>query len=110
MNISLKYEPLLSSRKHEHYKFINNEHCATVVSALHHLPIELVVYHDRKEFAIYHIYDDDMEIMDEIFECIYDNLEFLDADEYELQEVTNGNVYYVRYVQRKYGVDYENYR
>ena len=109
MDISLKYEPLLSSKKHEHYKFIDNEHCATVVSALCQLSIELVVYHDRKEFAIYHMYDRDVDIMDNIFECIWDNLINLDAQGYTPREMTNGNFYFIKYIQRKYGVEYECY-
>ncbi len=104
---SLKYNESTSTRHHEHYTFIN-ENCCTIISARSGMAIELVIYHDRKEFAIYHMYEIDKPIMDDLFECIYNNLDFLDADEYELQEVTNGNVYYVRYVQRKYGVGYEN--
>ena len=107
--ISLKYEPLTSSQKNEHYKFIDNEHCATIVTAKLFVPIELVVYHDRKEFNLYHIYDCDTDIMDEIFECVYENLINLNAQGYVPREVTNGNFYFIRYMQRKYGVEYECY-
>ena len=104
---SLKYNESISTETHEHYTFIN-KNCCTIISARCELPIELVIYHDRKEFAIYHMYDADKIIADDISECIDNNLEFLGADEYNLQEITNGNCYFIDYMKRKYGVDNEN--
>ena len=50
---TLNYIELLSSKQHEHYRFLD-EHCCTIISARADVAIELVIYHDRKEFAIYH--------------------------------------------------------
>ena len=104
---SLKYNESISTKTHEHYTFIN-ENCCTIISARCELPIELVIYHDRKEFAIYHMYDADKIIADDISECIDNNLEFLGAGEYDLREITNGNCYFIDYIKRKYGVNNEN--
>ena len=103
----LQYNESISTKTHEHYTFIN-KNCCTIISARCELPIELVIYHDRKEFAIYHMYNADIIIADDISECIDNNLEFLGADEYNLQEITNGNCYFIDYMKRKYGVNNEN--
>ena len=103
----LQYNESISTKMHEHYTFIN-ENCCTIISARSGLPIELFIYHDRKEFSIYHMYDADKIIADDISECIDNNLEFLGADEYDLQEITTGNCYFIDYMKRKYGVDNEN--
>ena len=104
---SLHYNGKTSTKQHEHYTFIN-ENCCTIISARSDIAIELVIYHDRKEIAIYHMYDADRIIADDISECIDNNLEFLGADEYNLQEITNGNCYFIDYMKRKYGVNNEN--
>jgi hypothetical protein len=39
--------------------------------------------------------------MNDIFNCVYDNLEFLGAEDYDVYEVTNGNTEYVKFLQRK---------
>lgn len=102
---SLKYNESISTKTHEHYTFIN-KNCCTIISARCGLPIELVIYHDRKEFSIYHMYGADEPIMDDIFYCIYDNLEFLGAEDYNVQAFTNGNVAYIEFLQRKIIGDY----
>ena len=104
---SLQYNSQMSTNRNEHYIFID-ENYHTVISARFELPIELIIYHDRKEFAIYHMYSADSIIADNISECIDNNLEFLGADEYNLQEITIGNCYFIDYMQRKYGVNNEN--
>ena len=104
---SLQYNSQMSTNRNEHYTFID-ENCRTVLSVRCELPIELVIYHDRKEFSIYHMYYADKIIADDISECIDDNLEFLDADEYDLQEITTGNCYFIDYMRRKHGVNNED--
>ena len=104
---SLQYNSQMSTNRNEHYTFIDENYC-TVMSTRCELPIELVIYHDRKEFAIYHMYNADEIIADDISECIDNNLEFLSADEYNLQEITNGNCYFIDYMKRKYGVNNED--
>ena len=103
----LKYNESMSTRIHEHYTFIDENYC-TVISARCDLPIELIIYRERKEFSIYHMYDADKIIADDISECIDNNLEFLNADEYDLQEITIGNCYFIDYMKRKHGVYNEN--
>lgn len=97
---SLQYNPRISTKHADHYNFIN-ENCCKIISARSDVAIELVVYNERKEFVIYQIYGADAPIMDDIFNCIYDNLEFLGAEDYDVYEVTNGNTEYVKFLQRK---------
>ena len=104
---SLQYNSQMSTNRKEHYTFIDENHCI-VRSTRCELPIELVIYHDRKEFSIYHMYYADKIIADDISDCIDDNLEFLDADEYDLQEITIGNCYFIDYMRRKHGVNNED--
>ena len=108
--ISLKYDPSNSSKRLEHYNFIDNEHCCTIVTARLQIPIKFLIYHDRKEIAFYHVYDDDINIIDELFDCIYEMSEILGIEDYDINETTNGNICYIKYIQRRNGVDYENYR
>ena len=103
----LKYNESMSTRIHEHYTFIDENYC-TVMSARCDLPIELIIYRERKEFSIYHMYDADKIIADDISECIDNNLDFLNVDEYDLREITTGNCYFIDYMKRKYGVNNEN--
>ena len=103
---SLKFNSRVSTKHADHYNFIN-ENCCTIISARSGIAIELVIYNDRKEFVIYHIYGADAPIMDDIFSCIYDNLEFLGAEDYDVYENTNGNIEYIEFLQKK-GDYYEN--
>ena len=103
----LKYNESISTNRHEHYTFIDENYC-TIMSARCGLPIELIIYRDRKEFSIYHMYSADEIIADDISECIDNNLDFLDADGYDLQEITIGNCCFINYMKRKYGVYNEN--
>lgn len=104
---TLKFNPRISTKHADHYNFMN-ENCCTVISSRSDVAIELVVYNDRKEFVIYQIYGADTPIMDNIFNCIYDNLEFLGAKDYDVYENTNGNSEYIKFLQRKYGVNNED--
>ena len=70
----LKYNESMSTKIHEHYTFIDENYC-TVISARCDLPIELIIYHERKEFSIYHMYYADEIIADDISECIDNNLD-----------------------------------
>ena len=105
---SLKYNESISTKQHEIYTFINTKHACTVVTAKLFIPIELIIYHDRKEFAIYHMYEVDKDIMNDLFECIDDNLEFLGANKYIPQEITYGNACFIEYMMKEHGPNENN--
>lgn len=104
----LQYNESISTKMHEHYTFINIKHACTVVTARLFIPIEFIIYHDRKKISFYHVYDNDKNILDELFKCVYEISEILGIENYDVDEITNGNIYYIEYIKRKYGVNNEN--
>lgn len=100
---SIVYDKTNSCNSIERYYFTDKNN-NILTSRYSDLPIELVIYHNCKEYMIYRIYTNDETNMNNIFECIYNNYDYLNIEEYEIRDVTLVTQYYIEYIKRKRGL------